>query len=121
MLAVAEQGQDLAEKPGRVRGAAALEGVLPALQTRDGFGVQDDLRVRRGEHLVEKARVIVMGVGEKDEFDLFRVDAVLPEHLQKAREAPVVPGVDQDIAEVGGDQIIVDDPAAKIADHGFPP
>ena len=122
MLAVAEQGQNLTEEPGRVRGgAAALKGVLPALQARDGPGVQKHLRVRRGQDLVEKARVVVMGVGEKNEFDLFRVDIVLPEHLQKMREAPVVPGVNEDIAEVGGDQIIVDDPAAEIADHGFPP
>ncbi len=31
VLAVAEQSQDLAEEPGRKRGAAALKRVLPAL------------------------------------------------------------------------------------------
>ena len=52
VVAMSEQSQYLAEQPGQPGRATALEGVLSALQTINGFGMADNLRFCCCQHLV---------------------------------------------------------------------
>lgn len=125
VVAMAKQCQHLAEQPRHPGRAAALEGVLAALQTLDGFGVEDDLRPCYLQHLVQETGVIVMCMRQEHIADFLWIDAVLPQLLYKARETARISGIDQDISVFIGNQVVIDHTVAKVENghgsslHGF--
>ena len=63
-----------------------------------------------------------MRVGQKHIADFVWVDAVLSQLLYLSRKAARISCIDQDIADLCGNQVVVDHTGAKVDDgHIFPP
>ena len=66
--------------------------------------------------------MVIVRVGQKHIADFVWVDAVLPQLLHTAREAARISSIDQDIADLCGNQVVIDHTGTKIDDgHIFPP
>jgi hypothetical protein len=117
VFALSEQCKQHAKKISESVGTSAFERIFPAFQSFDCLGVQNYFSFSRFKDIVQETGVVIVGMRQKDEFDFAWLNIEFLKFTLETGKAVLVAGVNENIAFIGLDKVVVDDSVAEIVNR----